>query len=200
ELSNHGGFDIYIVKLAPATNGDLTLSWGKDIGSYGDDWGQGVAADAAGNVYSTGLFTGTVNFNPNNGKAQYLSGGGAYVSKLDAGGNYVAAAGVVASAGSGGNGRAIALDGSGNVYTTGVFFGTADFDPTAGTYHLTANGSGDAFVSKLTQTSPLLAAAGPATGSKAAHLTNAQLQPIAAAAIDRWAAAGLDAARLDVLR
>jgi Matrixin len=201
KLTNHGGFDIFILKLAPAMNGSLTLSWAKDIGSYGDDRGQGVAADAAGNVYSTGLFTGTVNFNPNNGKARYLSsagGGGIFVSKLDAGGNYVQAAGMAGSTSSGGNGRAIALDGSGDVYTTGVFYGTVNFNPN-GTYNLTANG-GDVFLSKLTQSSPLLAASVPAAGTKVAHLTNAQLQPILAAAIDRWAVAGLDAARLDLMR
>lgn len=153
KLTNHGNFDIYVAKLVPAGNGGLTLSWAKDIGGLGDDWGQGVAIDAGGNVYSTGLFTGTVNFNPNNGKAQNLSGGGAFVFKLTSSGSFVAATGMAGSAnGTGqGNGRAIALDGAGNVYVTGVFFGTADFNPSAGTHNLTANGSVDAFVLKLTQ-------------------------------------------------
>jgi Beta-propeller repeat len=195
KLTNHGGFDIYIAKLAPATNGGLALSWAKDIGSYGDDWGQGVAVDGAGNIYTTGLFTGTVNFNPNNGKSQYLSsggGGGIFVSKLDASGKYVAAAGMSGAANSGGNGRAIALDASGNVFTTGVFSGTVNFNPN-GTYNLTSNGSVDAFVSKLTQTSPQLAVSrGPNAG--VVPLTQAQLDAAEAAAIRDWAAAGLPAA------
>jgi hypothetical protein len=202
-LTNHGGADIFIVKLAPGTNGAMKLGWARDIGGSGDDIGNALTVDGAGNVYTVGGFTGTVNFNPNNGRAQYLSGGGVFVSKLDASGNYVAAAGVAGSAGGNGLGmaRGIALDGTGNVYVTGFFKGTADFDPTGGTYNLTPNGGfGDAFVLKLTQTSPLLAADGATTGDKAANLTDAQLQPIVAAAIDRWAAAGLDSARLDIMR
>ena len=53
--------------------------------------------------------------------------------------------------GSGGNdaGNSIAVDTSGNVYTTGSFQVTADFDPGAGTYNLTAHaGNNDIFVVK----------------------------------------------------
>jgi uncharacterized delta-60 repeat protein len=46
---------------------------------------------------------------------------------------------------------------------------------------------------------PLMAAGGPTT-VRTAPLTEAQLQPIIAAAIQRWAAAGLDPARLAALR
>src|SRR5437867_570055 len=47
-------------------------------------------------------------------------------------------------------GLSIAVDSSGNVYTTGIFQGTADFDPGPGTYNLTsASSTFDVFISKL---------------------------------------------------
>ena len=38
--------------------------WANGIGSLGDDGGMLVAADSSGNVYTTGYFTGTVDFDP----------------------------------------------------------------------------------------------------------------------------------------
>ena len=67
--------------------------------------------------------------------------------KLDSQGNYVEVAGWGPVVGFSG----IALDASGDVYTTGGFGGTADFDPTSGVYNMTSNGGGDVAVLKLTQ-------------------------------------------------
>jgi hypothetical protein len=82
--------------------------------------------------------------------------GDVYVSKLNSSGNFVWAADILRG-GPGSNGQSfgIAVDGAGNVFTTGFFRGTDDFDSGAGTYSLTATPDGnanlfsDAFVSKL---------------------------------------------------
>jgi hypothetical protein len=134
--------------------------------------GYAVAVDAAGHVYTTGSFEGTFDFDPGPGTYTIQTGGkraidvDAYVSELDANGNFVAAADFHDLSTVFNSGEGIAVDntspGSPNVYTTGGFHGTMDFDPTAGTYPLTANntaiGGRDTFVSKLTQpASPLRA-------------------------------------------
>jgi gliding motility-associated-like protein len=46
-------------------------------------------------------------------------------------------------------GESIRVDQSGNVYTTGSFTGTADFDPEIGFYNLNSVGEGDVFVHKM---------------------------------------------------
>ena len=58
-------------------------------------------------------------------------------------------------------GYSIAVDSSGNVYTTGFFQGTADFDPDTGTSTLTSAGGNDVFVLKLSSSGEALTATAP---------------------------------------
>ncbi|HRI59545.1 MAG TPA: hypothetical protein PK228_07470, partial [Saprospiraceae bacterium] len=69
-----------------------------------------------------------------------------FLAKYDASGNCVWAK----QAGGTGfdSGDGIALDGSGNVHITGYFYGTADFDPGAGTANLSSAGDKDIFLAK----------------------------------------------------
>ena len=119
------------------------------MGGPSQDFGIGVAVDAAGNVYTTGSFKGTVDFDPGAGVTNLTSAGEAdvFVQKLDLSGNFVWVVGMGGPSSDLGYG--VAVDAGGNVYITGYFTGTVDFDPGAGMTNLTSVGSIDVFVLKL---------------------------------------------------
>lgn len=144
-FTSFGSVDIFIVKLSPAGN----FIWAKQLGGTGYDQAAGLKVDRAGNVYTTGYFQNMADFDPGAGVATLTTAGGfdAFVSRLNTNGDYVWARKFGGPSSEFGN--AIALDAAGNVYTTGIFGGTADFDPGAGTANLTSAGSQDIFVAKL---------------------------------------------------
>ena len=135
--------------LTLTTAHSQTFGWAKQLGGTTSDVCRDIATDAAGNVYSTGSFQGTVDFDPGAGTANLTSAGASdiYISKFDAAGNYVWALGIGGTTGDEGNG--IALDASGNIYLTGYFHGTVDFDPGAGVITLGNTAGADVFVLKL---------------------------------------------------
>jgi hypothetical protein len=137
--------------LSPLTAlaGDGDFVWAKQMGGTDYDVGQGIAVDMAGNVYTTGYFQGTADFDPGPGSFNLTSTGNEdiFVSKLDSAGNLVWAKQMGGT--SGDAGQDIAVDAAGNVYTTGFFYSTVDFDPGPGTFNLTSTGDTDIFVSKL---------------------------------------------------
>ena len=125
------------------------LQWAKSMGGAYNVYAISIALDGSGNVYTTGSFEGTVDFNPGAGFYNLTSGiKSIFISKLDAFGNFVWAKAMGAVSGDG-QSRSISLDASGNVYTTGSFMGTVDFDPGAGVANLTPSGIYDIFISKL---------------------------------------------------
>ena len=144
-LTSAGGDDVFVSKLDASGN----FVWAKAMGGTNSENATSIAIDVTGNVYTTGFFAGTTDFDPNTGVVNLTSAGSLdiFVSKLDASGNFVWAKAM--GGGSTGIANSIAVDATGNVYTTGYFFGTTDFDPNTGVVNLTSAGSSDIFVSKL---------------------------------------------------
>jgi hypothetical protein len=148
-LTSNGETDIFIQKLD--VNGDFL--WANSIGGSKFDRAFGIAIDASGNVYTTGDFNGTLDFDPGTGTYNLIATGvgprDIFIQKLDANGNFVWAKSIGNSTTDDHVGSAITVDASGNVYTTGFFHGVVDFNPGGGVSNLSSNGNGDIFVQKL---------------------------------------------------
>lgn len=136
--------------LSAVTISAQNFEWAHSFGGTTLDCGFAIGIDPQGNVYTAGAFDGTSDFNPGSGTFNLTSNGleDVYVSKCDAAGNFLWAVSV-GSATDYDNAFALTVDASGNVYVTGLFGQTADFDPGSGTYNLTSNGVTDLFVLKL---------------------------------------------------
>lgn len=144
-VNSNGDRDIYIQKL----DKDGAFVWGKTMGGTGYDEAISVTVDANGNIYSTGNFEGTVDFNPGVGVANLTSKGrsDSYIQKLDKDGNFLW---VKQIGGTNIEGAfSIHLDNNEDLYVTGFFGETVDFDPNNGVHNLTATASGDIFIQKL---------------------------------------------------
>jgi hypothetical protein len=125
--------------------------WAKGIGGPAFESGTSITVDASGNIYTTGSFSGTADFDPGTGIFNLSASGycDIFISKLDSTGNFVWAKVIGGSTTGYDIGYSLALDVSGNVYTTGVFTGTVDFDPGTGTFNLISAGDNDIFILKL---------------------------------------------------
>ena len=151
EITAQAFNDIYVMKVTT----DGTLSWTKVIHTNNISSGYGLALDASANVYASGTFFGTGDFDPGAGSANLTSAGGtdAFVTKWNSAGEYIWAKNFGGSSNAIGQdddvANAIAVDHNGNVVTTGFFRSTADFDPGVGVFEITSNGVMDIFVSKL---------------------------------------------------
>jgi VCBS repeat-containing protein len=125
----------FVLKLHP----DNSLSWVRDA-QQGSSAGLGIAVSDSGQVWSTGSFTNSVDFDPAMVSQRLLTSNGGtdcYVWGLDSSGNLLSAYGV----GSANYDQAneVALSPSGDrVLVAGNLEGTADFDPEAGTLVLSA--------------------------------------------------------------
>lgn len=147
-MTSAGGiyFNAYVSKVDAQGN----FLWAKQLGGVSGTEAYGIALDRLGNVYTTGYFQDTADFDP--GPAVYKLETGAFdgsifISKLDSAGNFVWAKKI--GNGSWDAGSSLATDDQGNIYVSGQFDGTVDFDPGTGVTNLTAIGDNDVFIVKL---------------------------------------------------
>jgi len=148
EIINLGNSDIFVSKLDASGN----FVWAKQLGGTQDEYGISLVVDKSGNVYTTGWFYGTTDFDPDAATYNLISvtgGSNIFISKLNAGGNFVWAKSIGGGDFTLAQAYAIAVDAGKNIYTTGIFMGIADFDPGANIYNLTSAGYTDAFILKV---------------------------------------------------
>lgn len=145
-ITSKGFDDIFVAKL----DSMLNFTWAAAMGSSTSEHGYGIQTDTAGYVYSTGYFIGNVDFDPGPGTYTFMPSNfyeDGYISKLSPAGNFVWAVWL----GNNGSDRSYDLhvDEAANIYSTGYFQNTVDFDPGPGTSSLTMAGGLDSYVHKL---------------------------------------------------
>ena len=153
-LGNNKAVTLFIAVLCFLMTANLnaqTLDWVKVVGGDTYDLGRSLTVDADGNVYTTGYFSGTVDFDPGPDVMKLNSGKGSaiFIQKLDANGNFLWAKSCAVIGIGIGAGFSITIDEDDNIYTTGYFSDTVDFDPGIGVMELYAVGERDIFILKL---------------------------------------------------
>lgn len=139
------GEDAFVARLSP--NG-ASLSYSTLLGGAGSDCGNGVAIDATGAAYVAG-WTDSANFPVTAGAFQASRSGASdgFVAKLSPSGSTLSFSTLLGGAGTE-SCKGLAVDSSGASYLVGTT-GSSDYPTTAGSFQPAAQGSGDAFVTKL---------------------------------------------------
>jgi hypothetical protein len=137
--------DAYVSKLD--ANGNF--AWAVQLGGSGTSYGQSLAVDVLGNVYTVGNYSSDIDADPGPGVFTLNSNGQfeMYISKLDANGNFVWARSIGGATSD--IAYSVVLDLAGNVCLTGTFIGAVDFDPGPGVFTLNGGGNNDCFILKL---------------------------------------------------
>jgi DNA-binding beta-propeller fold protein YncE len=154
DTTHNGGSDVFVSKF---DSGLTTLMASTFIGGDGTDIATGITLDGSGTgttVYITGITTdGTIDFPTTVGAYDTthntVGGSDAFVSKFNSGLTALIASTFIGGSGAD-EGQGITLDGSGNVYITGLTADdVTDLPTTVGAYDTTNNGIQDVFVSKF---------------------------------------------------
>ncbi|WP_263603792.1 SBBP repeat-containing protein [Chryseobacterium sp. PET-29] len=149
-LSSTGSTDAFIAKYSQ--NG--SLKWVKSFSSNTPledaPYINSSATDSSGNIYVTGHFSGSADFDPSPTGTKILTSNGdadIFIAKYDRNGIFVWAGNVGGAEYDRGFG--ISVDSQDRVYVTGSFSTTADFDITSGVYNLTSEYIDSTFIIKM---------------------------------------------------
>jgi len=143
--TSNGAQDVFVTKWNADGGYDWTATWGGDSADYVED----VAVDSFNNIVATGYFLNTVDFDPGTGVDEQTGNGSydVFVTRLGSDGGYQWTKTFGgAQWDQSGN---LSVDSAGNIFVTGTFAKTVDFDPSAGTDKHTAAGETDIFVVRL---------------------------------------------------
>ncbi|MBU3660615.1 MAG: T9SS type A sorting domain-containing protein [Flavobacteriales bacterium] len=141
--------DIFIAKYASAGN----LIWAYNVGGTGMEGATDISIDPNDNIVIAGLFNGTADFDPSSATFPLTVTGPSnvmdiFVAKYSASGSLIWAQKYGVQQGDAA--YAVATDLIGNIYVTGYFGATVDFDQDPiNTFNLTSEGSKDEFILKL---------------------------------------------------
>jgi len=152
-LTATGNKDAFIMKL-DSTGG---FKWVKQIkGNCFPDCGafpESISMDATGNLYIVGLLFGTIDADPGIGVYNLstpLYAGDIFLLKLDPNGNFIWARSFGGADND--NSCSVQVSNGGDIYFTGIYRDTADFNPAATVFNLISNaGDDDFYLCKLSQ-------------------------------------------------
>jgi len=145
-LTSNGNFDIFICKL----DSSGTFIWSKAIGGLESDESRYIISDHTNNIYITGQYSDSIDLDPGL-NTHYVSPTGdseSFILKIDSLGEHIwsnafhSSESILIAK--------ITLDPLKNIYSTGHFTGTTDFDPGISTYNLNSSNSA-CFINKLNQ-------------------------------------------------
>ncbi|MGV3596872.1 MAG: T9SS type A sorting domain-containing protein [Bacteroidota bacterium] len=140
------GDNDFFVKKYDAKGG---LLWDKTFLGSGIDYATSLVMDGNENIYITGYFQNTIDFDPGPNTASRTSAGNTdyFILSLSSSGHYRWAHSFGATEDD--NGNSVAFSNDGSVYVTGSYEGTVDFDPSSSSHNLMSVGYIDVFVHKI---------------------------------------------------
>lgn len=141
-LTSVGPYDSYLAKYSSMG----ALKWVKQFSGTGTSGIYAIKSDQQKNIILTGSYTGTVDFNPSGSTNNLTSTNNSvdiFIAKYDSLGNYLWAIGFGAS-----NldyGTSVDIDKDDNIFVSGNFTGTVDFNPLGTPTTLTASNTNSYF-------------------------------------------------------